>query len=114
MTRTEVPRAPRYAVTLGMRYRQGRRMPWLQGTTENIGTSGVLFLADRVLQPNTPVEMNFIMPPQIAGPAQTRVICFGRVVRTVPPSSPDARPALAATIAEYQLVRIDRGDEASS
>lgn len=88
-------------------------MPWLDGTTENISSSGVLFLSDRVLEPDTPVEMNLIMPPQIVGPAETRVVCSGRVVRTVPPATPDARPALAATIAKYRLVRGDHGDEAS-
>ena len=85
-------------------------MPWLDGMTENISSSGVLFLADRALELNTPVEMNLIMPPQIVGSAATRVVCFGRVVRTVPPPTPDARAAVAATIAGYRLVRGDRGE----
>jgi len=113
MTRAEGPRAPRYPVTIEMRYRQGTHMPWLDGMTENISSSGVLFLADRALELNTPVEMNLIMPPQIVGSAATRVVCFGRVVRTVPPT-PDARAAVAvaATIAGYRLVRGDRGEDA--
>jgi PilZ domain-containing protein len=111
MTRLEVWRAPRYVVTLALRYRQGTDMPWLHGVTQNISSSGVLFQADRTLTPNAPVEMNLIMPPQVVGPAATRVVCYGRVVRTMQSPTPDVPPALAATIAEYRLVRSD--EEAS-
>ena len=104
---------PRFAVQLPLRYRHGAEVQWLNGLTENISSSGVLFLTDRPLDLNTPVEMNLMMPPQVVGTASGRVVCFGRVVRRLPPHSPAARPRLAVTIAEYHLARIDRRDEAS-
>ncbi len=84
-------------------------MPWLEGQTQNISSSGVLFSADRTVPPDAPIEMNLIMPPQIVGPSATRVVCFGRVARTIEPSAPGG-PAVAATIAGYRLVRSNRGE----
>lgn len=110
--RTEVPRAPRYAVRLGLRYRQKPQMAWLDGQTQNISSSGVLFSADRTVPPDTPIEMNLVMPPQIVGAEAGHVVCFGRVVRIIEPHAPGG-PAVAATIAGYHLVRSDQGDEAS-
>ena len=113
MTSREVPRAPRYAVHLVLRYRQGAGLPWTHGRTEDVSSSGVLFVADAgdgSLDVSTPIEMNLVMPPEIVGTAGARVVCYGRVVRAVPPRMPDVRPALAVTIAEYRLVRGDRDE----
>ena len=60
MTPREVPRAPRYAVHVALRYRQGVGLPWLHGRTEDVSSSGVLFVADagdRSLDVNTQIEM---------------------------------------------------------
>jgi hypothetical protein len=113
MTPHEVQRAPRYAVHLASRYRQRADLPWRYGRTENVSSSGVLFVgdvSDLILDVNTPMEMNLVMPPEIVGAAGTRVVCYGRVVRTVRPRMPDVRPAFAVTIAEYRLVRGDRDE----
>jgi hypothetical protein len=110
MTPHEVPRAPRFAVHLALGYRQRAVLPWLYGRTENVSSSGVLFVGDvgdPILDVNTPMEMNLVVPPEIVG-AATRIVCYGRVVRTVRPRIPGVGPAFAVTIAEYRLVRGDR------
>ena len=101
------PRAQRFPLQIVVCYRQGD-LPWQKGQTLNISSSGVLFerdWRDRMLDPSAAIEMTLIMPPEIVGAATTRVVCVGRVVRTVAASGSDARPALAATTVDYRLVR---------
>ena len=112
MTRFEVPRAHRYPVAFGLRYRQSADLPWFDGLTENVSISGVLFVGDQELRKNTTVQVNLMMPPHLVAPAAARVVCVGRVVRVEPPRVPDGRPTLAITIADYRLKRSEHGDEA--
>src|SRR5438445_5004182 len=97
---TEAVRAPRYALHLPLRYRVIGEPDWRQGRTENISRSGLLFLADGVIAIDTRLEMRFVLP---TGQASPGVVCYGRIVRTVPPSADDARPGLAATIGGYRF-----------
>jgi hypothetical protein len=45
------------------------------------------------------------IPTWIATPVAGATICHGRIVRAVPPSPLEDRPAFAATILEYELAR---------
>ena len=56
---------------------------WRQGTTDNISRSGLLFKAEEVLQPNAQLEINLVLPAEIAGLSPTEVVCRGEVVRSV-------------------------------
>ena len=57
------------------------------------------------------VEMRLVLPARIAGAGQSRVVCKGEIVRVRASASPEDRPAVAATIARYRLVRADEHAE---
>ncbi len=99
-------RAPRFVIQVPMRYRAIGQVNWLEGKTENISRSGVLFRGEGPVDPNRPVEMTFILPVEISDEAPAEVICFGHVVRKVSSSDVEARPALAAMIEDYCFVRV--------
>lgn len=98
-------RAQRYPIQVGLRYRPASGTEWLQGQTQNISRSGVLFQADAVLEVKTPVELSFPLPVEIGGEPGALVFCEGLIVRTVLPATADARPALAAKILDFLFVR---------
>jgi PAS domain S-box-containing protein len=92
-------RARRFNLQLPLRYRLLGEHSWIPGTTENISRSGLLFRAQEVLQPNAQVEINLVLPSEIAGLAATEVVCRGEVVRSFGPEN----PALAAKILQYHF-----------
>jgi PAS domain S-box-containing protein len=95
-------RAQRFQLQLPLKYRRLDEQNWHTGETRNISRSGVLFEAEDVLQPNVVLEINLVLPAEIAGLSPTEVICRGEVVRTVKPSG-ENMPALAAKILQYQF-----------
>lgn len=99
------PRAPRFSIPIAILYRTPGDAAWLEGWTENISRSGVLFRADREIDLDTPVEMMMEIPTWIATPGAGTTICRGRIVRAVPPSPLEDRPAFAAAILEYARAR---------
>jgi len=95
-------RAQRFQMHLPLRYRRLGESTWHVGTTENISRSGLLFQADEALQPNAQLEINLVLPTEIAGLSGTEVVCRGEVVRTVQPHG-SMSPALAARILQYHF-----------
>jgi hypothetical protein len=93
-------RARRFELDVFLRYRPIGATAWQEGRTENISGSGVLFLADHVMEVDTKVEMTFALP--VTG-LSGQVVCSGRVIRIVQPKEDEPRPALAATISRYHL-----------
>ena len=100
----EIPpsRAQRFQLHLPLRYRRLGEATWHVGTTENISRSGLLFQADETLQPNSQLEINLVLPAEIAGLSGTEVVCRGEVVRTIEPQG-SLSPALAARILQYHF-----------
>ena len=97
-------RAQRFQLHLPLRYRRLGESQWHEGTTENISRSGLLFQSDDdVLQPNSQLEINLVLPAEIAGLAGTEVVCRGEVVRTVERQGESVSPALAARILQYHF-----------
>src|ERR1700722_13664321 len=96
-------RAQRFYIQLPLRYRQLREKEWHVGTTENISRSGLLFEADELLQPAAQLEINLVLPAEIAGLSSTEVVCRGEVVRTVQSRGEMVSPALAARILQYHF-----------
>jgi PAS domain S-box-containing protein len=96
-------RAQRFNLHLPLRYRTLGEEAWRNGTTENISRSGVLFRAEEALQPSAQLEINLVLPPEIAGLTATEVICRGEVVRTVESADNPISPALAAKILQYRF-----------
>ena len=101
----EVPptRAQRFQLHLPLRYRRLGEKDWHDGKTENISRSGMLFQADEVLQPSSQLEINLVLPAEIAGLSETEVVCRGEVVRTVEGQEGAISPALAARILQYHF-----------
>src|SRR3954447_18558922 len=101
----EVPpaRAQRFQLHLPLRYRRLGEKDWHDGKTENISRSGMLFQADEALQPNSQLEINLVLPAEIAGLSETEVVCRGEVVRTVEAQGSTLTPALAARILQYHF-----------
>jgi CheY-like chemotaxis protein len=96
-------RAQRFHLHLPLRYRRLGEQNWHDGTTENISRSGMLFQADELLQPSAQLEINLVLPAEIAGLSATEVVCRGEVVRTVQPNGGTVNPALAARILQYHF-----------
>jgi hypothetical protein len=93
-------RARRFELDVFLRYRPIGATAWQEGRTENISGSGVLFLADQVMDVDTRVEMTFALP--VTGPSG-QVVCRGRVIRIVQPGEDEPRPGLAATISRATI-----------
>ncbi len=99
---TSAARAQRFQLHLPLRYRRLGETKWHQGETQNISRSGMLFEADEVLQPAAQLEINLVLPAEIAGLSATEVVCRGEVVRTIEPHG-TVNPALAARILQYHF-----------
>jgi DNA-binding response OmpR family regulator len=112
--RDRVPRfrAQRFNLHLPLRYRQVGEQGWRQGTTSNISRSGLLFNAEEVLQPNSQLEINLVLPAEIAGLSPTEVICRGEVVRSMSGEGAETSPSLAAKILQYHFQHGSRVSEA--
>jgi two-component system cell cycle sensor histidine kinase/response regulator CckA len=96
-------RAQRFQLHLPLKYRQLHEEKWHDGTTRNISRSGMLFQSEDLLQPNVILEINLVLPPEIAGLSPTEVVCRGEVVRTERPDKTEMPPALAARILQYHF-----------
>jgi PAS domain S-box-containing protein len=105
-------RAQRFNLHLPLRYRRVGEEAWRQGTTANISRSGLLFKAEEVLQPNVQLEINLVLPAEIAGLSPTEVVCRGEVVRSVEGEGSSTSPELAAKILQYHFQHGARVSEA--
>jgi PAS domain S-box-containing protein len=105
-TRTKVSspfRATRFDLHLPLKYRLVGESGWREGKTENISRSGMLFQAEEPIAPNAQLEINLVLPAEIAGLAAAEVVCRGEVVRTVNQESGTVSPTLAAKILQYHF-----------
>jgi len=96
-------RAQRFHLHLPLRYRRIGDKQWHIGTTENISRSGMLFQADQLLPPSVQVEINLVLPPEIAGLSETEVVCRGEVVRASESQGDTMSAELAARILQYHF-----------
>ena len=96
-------RAPRFQLHLPLKYRLLDEEKWHDGETRNISRSGLLFQAEDLLQPNVQLEINLVLPAEIAGLSPTEVVCRGQIVRTVKSAGEEMQPALAAKILQYHF-----------
>ena len=95
-------RAQRFNLHLPLKYRQVGEQDWRAGTTENISRSGMLFRAEETISPNAQLEINLVLPVEIAGLSSAEVVCRGEMVRTLD-SRGNTAPALAAKILQYRF-----------
>jgi PilZ domain-containing protein len=101
-----LPRSPRFAIQVPLRYRREGEISWHEGKIENISRSGVLFRCQYLVEPKTAVEMSFVLPVEIgSGESGAEVICHGYIVRTIKSPAPGELPLLAAAILDYRFLR---------
>jgi PAS domain S-box-containing protein len=96
-------RAQRFNLHLPLKYRLLGENDWRKGTTENISRSGMLFRVEESIPASAQLEINLVLPAEIAGLAAAEVVCKGEVVRTVAAESQTVSPALAAKILQYHF-----------
>ena len=96
-------RAQRFNLHLPLKYRLVGEDDWRTGTTENISRSGMLFRAETLVATSVQLEINLVLPAEIAGLSAAEVICRGEVVRAVESKSSAVSPALAAKILQYHF-----------
>jgi len=105
-------RATRFDLRLPLKYRRVGESGWREGTTENISRSGMLFQAEESIAPNAQLEINLVLPAEIAGLAAAEVVCRGEVVRTIDSQSGQVSSTLAAKILQYHFQHGSRLSEA--
>ena len=96
-------RAQRFNLQLPLRYRLVGDNAWREGTTENISRSGMLFRAEEAIPTNVQLEINLVLPAEIAGLSAAEVVCRGEIVRASQPEQPTMHPAVAAKILQYHF-----------
>jgi CheY-like chemotaxis protein len=96
-------RAQRFSLQLPLKYRPLGEQDWHSGTTENISRSGMLFRAEELISPNVQLEINLVLPREIAGLSDAEVVCRGEIVRAVEGSGSTVSPAIAARILQYHF-----------
>jgi PilZ domain len=96
-------RATRFPLHTPVRYRavDGR---WHSGMTESISKSGILLRVDAPLKPETAIEMELQLPA-VGGEEPARVICSGKIVRSLASFGASDATFIAATIAHYRFDR---------
>ena len=98
-------RAMRFPVHMAVRYREIGATSWFDGRTANVSESGLLFLPEHLLEPETAIEGRLVVPVAIAEELPAEVVFRGVVVRTAPSAGANAVPAMAVAMEEYRLVR---------
>jgi hypothetical protein len=97
------PRAQRFSLQMPMSFRVLGESEWRDALTANVSRTGVLFLTESTLAPETKLEMKLTLPASIAGRAAGEVLCRGEVVRALPPDPLHPQPSVAATIGSFRL-----------
>ena len=104
-TRNGQKRAQRFAIRTALRYRITGDLEWRQGTTENISSSGVLFRCEHSVEPDTPLEMSWVVPVARFGSGSAQVYCRGTVVRLMKEAEANELATVATRISHYRIIR---------
>jgi hypothetical protein len=94
--------APRVPITTRVRYREPGDAEWIEGLTENISRSGILFRGQRIGEPRAALELIVTLPETGDGSAG-RALCDGHIVRLVSPDG-SGPTSFAAKISSYRFV----------
>jgi hypothetical protein len=97
-------RAKRFGLHVPIYFRKPGGPVWLEGTTENVSYSGVLFQSPWALSLDTPLELRL----QVAAPSKGRrpaeIRGKGVVVRVEPRNMPDTPVALAIAMRDCRIL----------
>jgi hypothetical protein len=98
-----VDRAPRYRLSLPVRYRCDGDDTWHEGTTENISSTGVLFYAPSSVASAQSLEIKVILNIEFGTMAMGEITCNGHVVRSEE-RQPDSRTMIAAVLSNHTFL----------
>jgi hypothetical protein len=98
-------RAKRFALHFPVYFREVDSPTWLEGTTENISCTGVLFHSSSPFELESVLELRLrvTVAAEVRDPAEIR--CKGVVVRLEQRDVPDTPVALAVAMRDVRLVR---------
>jgi c-di-GMP-binding flagellar brake protein YcgR len=105
ISRQHADRATRFALRFPVYFRELDSLTWLEGTTENISYTGMLFLSSSPLPPETTLELRLQLAVGTQGRDPTEIRCKGAVVRLEQRNVPETPIALAVAIRDYHIVR---------
>jgi hypothetical protein len=100
-----VERARRFELHLPVYFRQPHTPTWLEGTTENISYTGVLFRSSYRLALETALELRLQLAVGSERNHGAEIRCKGAVVRVEQRIAPETPIALAVAIRDYRIVR---------
>ena len=98
-------RARRFGLHLPVFFRQPQSPTWLEGTTENISYTGVLFRSPSSLAPETALELRLRIGRDAIETKSVEIRCKGKVVRVEQRNAPEASVAVAVAIKVSRIVR---------
>ncbi len=102
------PRDRRLRHRVAVQFRISTNYVWTDGMTENISRTGMLFRSPKAIEVGSAIELDFEMPQEITGEANSRVMCEGKVVRVeaVPLNRTNKQPAflVACSIKQYNFL----------
>jgi hypothetical protein len=102
-----VERARRFALHLPVYFRLPHSPKWLEGTTENISYTGLLFHSSYPLAPETALQLRLQVAVGTKRSYGAEIRCKGAVVRVEQRNVPETPIALAVAIRDYRIVRRD-------
>jgi hypothetical protein len=94
--------APRFSLTLPVRYRVAGEQLWSQATTRNLSSSGVLFRAKQPLRPGSWVEIEIELSEALSV-TSSLVRARGEVVRQLRDESARDSWFMAVKYVEYHM-----------
>ena len=96
-------RAHRFPIRMTVLFRPSGDVDWRMGRTANVSRSGVLFGADGLMDPDTPVEVGLILMEETGADPAPQIMCFGNIVRAA--AAPGEKsPTMAARFFDYRFV----------
>lgn len=107
------PRERRLRHQVNVQFRVAGSKNWLEGTTENISRSGVLFRSQDTFEEGSSLEVMFEMPKELTGEEPAQVICKGTVARVTNGSTSQKQPAsylIACSVADYEFMKAKASD----
>ncbi|MGH9404859.1 MAG: PilZ domain-containing protein [Terriglobia bacterium] len=107
-------RRQRFAADLPFRYRETGTEVWHEGRTVNISVTGILFRTERVLRPQTSIEMVVTLPAVMHDVAPAEMRCRGLIVRTELGPGGESLPAHAASIVRCRFGRPRTGSRSAT
>lgn len=103
-TQAQKDRAPRYRLTLPVRFRCEGDQQWHEGKTENISSTGVLFCAPKQIAVQQSIEITVVLNIEFGTMAMGEIQCVGQVVRAEQRECDGQNLAIAAVLSNHAFL----------